>query len=88
MKEINEKEMEKATGGGDIPSFEELEERMAQKSSPAYIAKGYTLVTDQRRGMNCDDFFVPGKMGKGWCPICQRCVQAMDTLEYYCTMGH
>ena len=58
------------------------------KTVKAYIAKGYTLVTDQRRGMNCDDFFVPGKMGKGWCPICQRCVQAMDTLEYYCTMGH
>lgn len=79
MKEINEKEMEQATGGADVPSLEEF---IAQKSAATFREKGYTLVTDEKKGMTCEDY------GRGWCWLCPWHEESRDTFECFCTKGH
>ena len=84
MKEINEKDLEKAAGGGDWNSFLDM---LREKSAATLREKGYTIVTDQRRGMNCEDFF-DYSLKKGWCGVCQWHVESLDTFECFCTKGH
>ena len=85
MKEINEKDLEKAAGGGNWNSFLDM---LREKSAATYREKGYTLITDDEQGLNCEDYFSYVHTYKGTCPTCDSCVHSMDTLEIFCTKGH
>ncbi len=78
MADLNDKDLEKATGGkyfSDHPSADNLKKR------------GFTLITDESKGFNCDDFYAPWEWNRGPCSNCYYMTIADDTHEMFCTRG-
>lgn len=81
MKEINEKDLEKAAGGFEFDDFE-------YRTAGELERNGATRIVDKMKGFSCDGFSngnFPGSHGP--CGVCKNLTHASDTFEKFCTLG-